>query len=194
MKKIALEEHFLIPAFEEYWAPTVVNIGPAVYNRLHAQLADFGSQRIDAMDRAGIERSVLSLAGPGVQREPDTAVARRRAREVTDVLAREILKRPDRYSGIAHLPIQGPVSVKPDRSSYLLNQKAIVDIGAEYLFGKPVGAGSVRITEDDEDKPLVEGKLDASGRFQGALAATADRSQAQYFGPRRAHLLHHAPW
>jgi 2,3-dihydroxybenzoate decarboxylase len=110
MKKIALEEHFLTPALEEYWAPTVVNIDPAIYTRLHAQLVDFGSLRLDAMDRAGIERSVLSLAGPGVQREPDTAVACRRAREVNDVLAWEIGKRPDRYSGLAHLPMQDPAA------------------------------------------------------------------------------------
>jgi 2,3-dihydroxybenzoate decarboxylase len=51
-------------------SPTVVDIDPAIRNRLHAQLVDFGSLRPDAMDRAGIERSVLSLAGPGVQREP----------------------------------------------------------------------------------------------------------------------------
>lgn len=76
MKKIALEEHFLTPAFEEYWAPTVVNIDPAIYNRRHARLVDFGSLRLDAMDRAGIEPSVLSLAGPGVQREPDTTASR----------------------------------------------------------------------------------------------------------------------
>ena len=110
MKKIALEEHFLIPGFEEYWAPTVVNIDRAISNRLRAQLVDFGSLRLDAMDRAGIERSVLSLSGPGVQREPDTAVACRRAREVNDVLAREIRKQPGRYSGLAHLPMQDPAA------------------------------------------------------------------------------------
>ena len=97
-KKIALEVHFVTPAFEDYWAPTVANVDPAIYDRLHAQLVDFGSLRLDAMDRAGIERSVLSLTGPGVQREPDPAVARRKAIEVNDVLAREILKQPARYS------------------------------------------------------------------------------------------------
>ncbi len=109
-KKIALEEHFLTPAFEEYLAPTAVNIDPAIYNRLRAQLLDFGSLRLDAMDRAGIERSVRSLAGPGVQREPDTAVARRGAREVNDLLAGEIRKQPRRYSGLAHLPMQDPAA------------------------------------------------------------------------------------
>jgi 2,3-dihydroxybenzoate decarboxylase len=110
MKKIALEEHFMLPAMEEYWAPTVVDIDRAIFERLHAQLLDFGSLRLNEMDRAGIERSVLSLSGPGVQREPDTAVARRRAREANDVLAREVLKQPRRYSGFAHLPMQDPAA------------------------------------------------------------------------------------
>jgi 2,3-dihydroxybenzoate decarboxylase len=110
MKKIALEEHFLTPAMEDYWAPTVVHIDPAIRDRLHARLVDFGGSRLEAMDRAGIERSVLSLTCPGVQREPDTAVACRRAREVNDVLACEIRKQPGRYSGFAHLPMQDPAA------------------------------------------------------------------------------------
>ena len=110
MNKIALEEHFLTPAMEEYWAPTVVHIDPAIYGRLHARLVDFGGSRLEAMDRAGIERSVLSLTCPGVQREPDAAVARRRASEANDALAREIEKRPGRYSGFAHLALQDPAA------------------------------------------------------------------------------------
>ena len=63
--------------------------------------------RLAVMDRAGIERCVLSLAGPGVQAERDTKTACRRAREANDFLAREIAKRPDRYSGFAHLADAG---------------------------------------------------------------------------------------
>jgi len=110
IKKIALEEHFLAAGFEEYWAPTVVDIDRAIYSQLHARLVDFGDSRIEAMDRAGIERSVLSLTCPGVQREPDAAVARRRAIEVNDALAREIEKQPGRYSGFAHLALQDPAA------------------------------------------------------------------------------------
>ena len=64
--------------------------------------------RLQAMDQAGIARSVLSIAGPGVQCERDAATALRRARESNDFLAREVQKRPDRYSGFAHLPMQDP--------------------------------------------------------------------------------------
>jgi 2,3-dihydroxybenzoate decarboxylase len=43
-----------------------------------------------------------------VQAERDTATAVRRARESNDFLARELEKRPDRYSGFAHLAMQDP--------------------------------------------------------------------------------------
>jgi 2,3-dihydroxybenzoate decarboxylase len=58
------------------------------------------------MDRAGIERAVLSLAGPGVQAERNTATAVRLAQVGNDKLAEEVRKRPDRYSGFAHLAMQ----------------------------------------------------------------------------------------
>ena len=53
---------------------------------------------------------MLSLAGPGVQAERDIATACRKARDANDFLAREIAKRPDRYSGFAHLPMQDAVA------------------------------------------------------------------------------------
>jgi 2,3-dihydroxybenzoate decarboxylase len=108
VRKIALEEHFLCPGLEEYWRPTVNHIDAKVASGILARLTDLGDMRLEAMDRGGIARSVLSIAGPGVQSERDAATARRRAREANDFLAREIDKRPDRYSGFAHLPMQDP--------------------------------------------------------------------------------------
>jgi 2,3-dihydroxybenzoate decarboxylase len=108
IRKIALEEHFLCPGFDGYWRATVGSIDPTVASGLLARLTDFGEMRLETMDRAGIARSVLSIAGPGVQRERDAAVAVRRAREANDFLAREVEQRPDRYSGFAHLPMQDP--------------------------------------------------------------------------------------
>jgi 2,3-dihydroxybenzoate decarboxylase len=58
------------------------------------------------MDSAGIFHAVLGLTGPGVQAERDTATAIRKAREANDFLANEVQKRPERYSGFAHLPMQ----------------------------------------------------------------------------------------
>ncbi len=106
--KIALEEHFLSPGFEDYWRPTVSNVDANVASNLLARLTEFGEMRLAAMDQAGIARSVLSIAGPGVQSERDVATARRRARAANDFLAREIGKRPDRYLGFAQLAMQDP--------------------------------------------------------------------------------------
>ena len=41
-----------------------------------------------------------------MQVERDAATARRRAAEANDFLAGEVAKRPDRYSGFGHLPMQ----------------------------------------------------------------------------------------
>ncbi len=71
-----------------------------------ARLTDFGEMRLSVMDKAGIARAVLSVAGPGVQAERDAATAVRNARAANDFLAKEIAKRPDRYSGFAHLAMQ----------------------------------------------------------------------------------------
>ncbi len=106
VKKIALEEHFLSPGFEDYWQTTAGDITPDIYRQAVARLSDFGDMRLEVMDRGGIARSVLAISGPGVQIERDTATAVRKARESNDFLAREIAKRPSRYSGFAHLAMQ----------------------------------------------------------------------------------------
>ncbi|MGB7175832.1 MAG: amidohydrolase family protein, partial [Xanthobacteraceae bacterium] len=106
MHKIALEEHFLPPGFEDYWRSTVGHVDPKHAAKLLAALTDFGEARLASMDGAGIARSVLSLAGPGVQIERDTATAIRNAKAANDFLAKEVAKRSDRYSGFAHLAMQ----------------------------------------------------------------------------------------
>lgn len=104
--KVALEEHFLCPGYEQYWATTVGGVAPDVLQRITARLSDFGDSRIEAMDAAGIARAVLSLAGPGVQIEPDRAVAIKMAVRANDFLAKELQRRRDRYAGFGHLAMQ----------------------------------------------------------------------------------------
>jgi 2,3-dihydroxybenzoate decarboxylase len=106
VKKIALEEHFLPPSFEGYWRPTVAGVDPNHAAKIFAALTDFGEARLKSMDEAGIVRSVLGLAGPGVQVERDTATAVRNAKSANDYLAEQLAKKPDRYSGFAHLAMQ----------------------------------------------------------------------------------------
>ncbi|MEJ2377272.1 MAG: amidohydrolase family protein [Pseudolabrys sp.] len=108
VQKIALEEHFLSPGLIDYWRPTMSEVAAPVTEQLFAHLTAFGERRLEIMDKAGIARSVLSIAGPGVQAERDAALATRLAQESNDFLAAEIQKRPDRYAGFAHLALQDP--------------------------------------------------------------------------------------
>jgi 2,3-dihydroxybenzoate decarboxylase len=108
LQKIALEEHFLTPNLIEHWRTTFVNVSPELGDRAKGALMEFGSRRLDSMDQNVIAFAVLSIAGPGVQVEPDAAKAARLAREANDLLAREIQVRPRRYGGFAHLALQDP--------------------------------------------------------------------------------------
>jgi 2,3-dihydroxybenzoate decarboxylase len=106
--KIALEEHFLIPDFVDYFAETYPNINPEIRKFGTGALQELGEPRLAVMDQFGVDFAVLSIAGPGVQVERDAAVATRRARAANDFLAAQIQKRPKRYGGFAHLAMQDP--------------------------------------------------------------------------------------
>jgi 2,3-dihydroxybenzoate decarboxylase len=108
--KIALEEHFMVPDFLEYFAETYPNISPEIRKFGTTVLEDLGDRRIAIMDEHGIDFVVLSLAGPGVQVEKDVAVAVKKAQAVNDFLAAEVQKRPSRYGGFAHLAMQNPAA------------------------------------------------------------------------------------
>src|SRR5256714_5802075 len=103
VKKIAVEEHCLFPGLQEYWAPTVADLPANKRQASLARLTDFGEMRLEAMDKAGIERCVLSVAGPGGQAERDTKNPWNKAREANDLPARENDKRPKRHPGLAPL-------------------------------------------------------------------------------------------
>jgi 2,3-dihydroxybenzoate decarboxylase len=107
--KIALEEHFLLPDFVEYFAETYPNISPEIRKLGLGVLPDLGDNRIAVMDRNRIDFVVLSLAGPGVQVEKDAVVALRKSKSANDFLASEIQKRPSRYGGFAHLAMHNPL-------------------------------------------------------------------------------------
>ena len=108
MKKIALEEHFWTDGFPHTGKVGADLFEPWFLRAIAAALPDFSELRIAAMDKAGIDISVLSLVSPGVQVERDNAKAVSDAHRVNDFLAGEIAKHPTRYAGFAHLPMQEP--------------------------------------------------------------------------------------
>jgi 2,3-dihydroxybenzoate decarboxylase len=110
MRKIALEEHFMSPGLEEYWRPTMADVPPQIFDPIYSRLSSFGELRLREMDGAGIAIAVLSIAGPGVQVEPDARRATAKAAEANDFLGCEIEKCPDRYQGFAHIALQDPLA------------------------------------------------------------------------------------
>lgn len=78
-------------------------LGFHLSNEWKERLSDFGSRRLEEMDRCGIEMSVLSLTVPGPQGERDPATADSMARRGNDALAKAISARPDRYAGFGCL-------------------------------------------------------------------------------------------
>lgn len=107
-RKIALEEHFMAPGFEEYSQVFLADMDPAEARELGHRLKDFDDTRLEEMDHANIAYVLLSQSGPGVQGETDTPLAVRRAQENNDFLARRISEHPQRYGGLAALPMQDP--------------------------------------------------------------------------------------
>jgi 2,3-dihydroxybenzoate decarboxylase len=104
--KIALEEHFSFEGMEKYKSD-VMN-APTFADVLR-RLVDTESLRIESMDKAGIELSILSFYSPGIQGEPDPVVAVQAAKRANDFLCEKVMARhPDRYAGFAAVALQNP--------------------------------------------------------------------------------------
>lgn len=110
MRVIAIEEHFITPAFVA--GPGKVSTerfrtgrpgGAAIVDKL----SELGDKRVAEMDAAGVDMQVLSLNSPGVeQSEAEEAVAL--ARDANDYLADAVKRHPTRFAGFASLAIQSP--------------------------------------------------------------------------------------
>jgi predicted TIM-barrel fold metal-dependent hydrolase len=103
--KIGLEEHFAIP---ETLDDSRGFFPDRIWDELKTRLIDLHDRRLRLMDEHGIEMMLLSLNAPVIQAIPDPARANELARKANDYLAREVEKRPDRFQGLAALPMQDP--------------------------------------------------------------------------------------
>ena len=104
--KVILEEHFAIQATLNNPA----TFAPHVWQRLGPQLLDIEKMWLPEMDRNGIEWMILSLNAPAVQAIWDVKRAIAVARDANDHLAAEVAKHPNRFVGLAALPMQDPVA------------------------------------------------------------------------------------
>jgi len=110
MRRIALEEAFWLPELsaEGYSFAHLPPRNPRWREHVEQRLIDFDQYRLADMDEYGIDMQVLSLTTPGVQGLPDAEMAVRDARVANTRLAEIISKYPDRYAGLAALPLQDP--------------------------------------------------------------------------------------
>jgi 2,3-dihydroxybenzoate decarboxylase len=123
MRKIALEEAFTAPALAPYLEHTLRIVEENARPSFIRLLEDFTSQRIAAMDKAGIDIFVLSQTSPGVQVEKDTQTAVRLARATNDYLHEQIQRQPKRYRGFAHLAMQNVQAASDEL------QRCVQDLG-----------------------------------------------------------------
>ena len=107
--KIAFEEHFVTPELKDTIFGSI-GWDPAEWTATAEALQDTDEQRLADMDASGIEIAVLSLAAPCIQDEVDAAQAVERAKAANDALARRVAAHPDRYVGLAALPLQDPAA------------------------------------------------------------------------------------
>jgi 5-carboxyvanillate decarboxylase len=137
MKKIAVEEHFSTPEFqdlmrqitskeyankqvveeERYLGHEVSWVGAGVKHTTKAGevfilddiICDVGDKRLKIMDDEGIDVAVLSFVAPGLQiLDPVTGTAM--SKDLNNWLADKVKVHPDRFVGLATLAPQDPVA------------------------------------------------------------------------------------
>lgn len=103
--KIALEEHF---SLQDTLQDSSGFVSAETWRVLGRRLQDFGGERVEQMDQTGIERMLLSLNAPALQAITDSGKAAEIMRRTNDVLAEQVARRPDRFSGFAALAMHDP--------------------------------------------------------------------------------------
>lgn len=119
--KIAIEEHFVPAGLEEL----ISNPGwpEHAWRKVLGELTDVSGERLERMDRCGIEMAVLSLGADGIQARLDVADAVGKAVASNDALAEIVALRPDRFGGFAALPMQNPIAAADEL------QRAVEQLG-----------------------------------------------------------------
>ena len=119
--KIAFEEHFAIAETLDETRSFAGDSGR--WDTFQRQILDLGDERLEHMDRTGIELAILSLNSPGTQRILDAGEAMRVARKANERMAEAVERHPDRYAAFAALPMHDP-----DAASEEL-RRCVTDLG-----------------------------------------------------------------
>lgn len=104
-KIIDLEAHFITPEFAEY-IRTLPGARPTLPGG--DMVLDLGEKRIGDMVEHGIDMQVLSLVTPPHIQMFEPSVAKKWARQTNNALSAAVKKYPDRFVGLAAIPVQSP--------------------------------------------------------------------------------------
>ncbi|GIK03915.1 hypothetical protein Aspvir_007990 [Aspergillus viridinutans] len=98
--KIALEEAFALPRFEEKtrWWASLFSTDPETHVK---EITDITKIRIEHADKHGVGYQILSYTAPGVQDIWDAKEAQALAVEINDYIAEKIKANPDRFGAFA---------------------------------------------------------------------------------------------
>lgn len=107
--KIALEEHFSTELNNKFWDAKGEEDrnGKAYAQDVERRLLD-ADLCVAEMNRAGIERCIMSLTSPGVQTAADPGKAVELARATNEYAHSTMQRHPDRISAFAAVPLQNP--------------------------------------------------------------------------------------
>lgn len=99
--KIALEEAFALPRFEEKtrWWASLFSTDAEQHVR---EITDIDTLRIEYADKHGVGYQILSYTAPGVQDIWDPEEAHALAVEINDYIAERVSKAPDRLGAFAY--------------------------------------------------------------------------------------------
>ena len=104
--KIAFEEHFAINETLEQTRSFAGDSG--VWDDFTREILDLGNERLDHMDKTGVEFALLSLNAPGVQRILNADEAMNVAKKANERMAEAVARHPGRYAALAALPMHDP--------------------------------------------------------------------------------------
>src|SRR5437867_24308 len=104
--KIAFEEHMSLQ--ETLEDSRSFAGGSGKWDEFARQILDIGDERLEGMERNGIEYTILSLNAPAVQAILDTGRAIEVSQRANDRMAEAVVKHPTRFGAFAALPMQDP--------------------------------------------------------------------------------------
>ena len=110
MKLIGIEEHFTTQDVTSAWALAPTRDDSLRLNEgvIGDRLGNLGAERLRLMDETGVDVQVLALAPPGMHNlgAESSALAQR----TNDVVAAAVAARPERFQGLATLPVTAPLA------------------------------------------------------------------------------------